>query len=129
ASTRWDGSNYDLDELEPRPTDGLLASHPPELIHRRKPRRDSGGKIPEPSTSDAHDGGFQLHQPSSSVLFDGPPPPIARSALLSKNNAHEASSPAKHNQQQSRHQNIASSLMNIGSVFFDNRRNREQTQY
>lgn len=129
GSTRWDGSNYDLDELEPRPTDGLLASHPPELIHRRKPRRGSGGRIPEPSISDADNEEPPLHQPSSSVLFDGPPPPIARSALLTKNDANETSPPGKRNRQQSSHQNIASSLMNIGSVFFDNHRNRQQAQH
>lgn len=129
GSTRWDGSNYDLDELEPRPTDGLLASHPPELIHRRKPRRGSGGRIPESSISDADNEGPPLHQTSSSVLFDGPPPPIARSVLLSKNDANETSPIPKRNRQQSSHQNIASSLMNIGSVFLDNHRNRQQAQY
>lgn len=133
SSRMREESGYDLDELEPRPTDGLLTSQPQELVQRRKPRRSWGSRIPESPLAEGDNEDSYPRQPRS-ILFAGPPPPIARSAFLVKDDPvapSRGSSPSQnHNvRQQPRHQNVASSLLNIGSVFFDGHRNTQQPQY
>ena len=120
-------TDYDLEELEPKPTDGLLSTADSKL-HRRKPRRDSPDRIPE-SIRDADEEQTRRHV-AHPALFDKPPPPIARSMLLSGNNSSGSSPPPRRTQQQTGgHSNVASSLLNIGSVFFDSQPVRQQPQH
>lgn len=128
SSRNQQESEYDLDELEPQSTDGLLPIQGPELIHRRNAHRASGSRIPESSIGDADNEESPRQRPPS-TLFAGPPPPIARSAFLVKDDVRDTSPPPRHTQHQPSHQNVASSLLNIGSVFFDSRRDKQQTQY
>ncbi|MBE3043967.1 hypothetical protein IMZ48_15625, partial [Candidatus Bathyarchaeota archaeon] len=58
SSARKNGSEYDLEELEPQPSDGLLSAPSPKPVQRRNPRRDSGGRI--------------LESPRRSVDFEDP---------------------------------------------------------
>jgi hypothetical protein len=124
-------SGYDLDELEPRPTDGLLPTQTNE-VYRRRARRGSDDRIPESPARSAADGlGSPARRPHH-VLFSGPPPPIARSVLLTNPNPHSSSQSSNHSRHdstrhQQRHQNVASSLLNIGSVLFDSQRSKETT--
>lgn len=129
SSARRDENHYDLEELEPRPTDGLLPapSPSPKLVHRRKARRDSTARLPESPILNA-DNEVWPHE-SPSVIFAKPPPPIARSAFLSKDDPNEASPRPGRGRQQLGSPNVASSLLNIGSVFLDSHRNRQQAQY
>ncbi|KAL2113735.1 hypothetical protein VUR80DRAFT_2704 [Thermomyces stellatus] len=125
SSTRHE-SDYDLEELEPQPTDGLLPGPSQHLVHRRKPRHESEAKIPESLIRGADD--QDSSHESSSVLFAKPPPPIARSALLPKDGPDETSA-RKRGRQQPGRPNVASGLLNIGSVLFDSHRNRQRSQY
>jgi len=75
-------SEYDLDDLSPRPDDGLLAQDPdpdPEPIHR-----SSFASRMQSPPSDFSDRNSARGSPSQKhrVLFAGPPPPIAKSILL-----------------------------------------------
>lgn len=126
SSARTDENHYDLEELEPQPTDGLLPAPSPKLVHRRKVRHDSTARIPESPILSADD---EVGHESPSALFAKPPPPIARSAFLPKDNPSETSPPPGRGRQQLGPPNVASSLLNISSVFFDTRRNTQQPQY
>ncbi|SPO07672.1 related to cellular myosin heavy chain, type a [Cephalotrichum gorgonifer] len=128
SSRRREENGYDLDELDPLPSDGLLASPPPEAPYRRKPYRDLDSRMPEPPVGYADNETSPPQRPSS-ALFAGPPPPIARSAFLVKDDLEGSSPPPGRKQHQASPQNVASSLLNIGSVFFDSRRDKQQTQY
>ncbi|CAI4219359.1 unnamed protein product [Parascedosporium putredinis] len=110
-------SGYDLDELEPRPTDGLLATETPELTRRRKPRIEPRQRTTEiPPDVRSEEEFFAHTQP----LFTGPPPPIARSVWMKGQGRHgRAKSPANSTLPPSKQ--IATSLLNLGSVLFDNR--------
>lgn len=110
-------SSYDLDELEPRPTDGLLTTETPELTRRRKPRiepRQRTTEMPPDVRSEE-----EFFAPTQ-ALFTGPPPPIARSVWMKGQGNHgRAKSPANSDLPPSKQ--IATSLLNLGSVLFDNR--------
>ncbi|PKS09864.1 hypothetical protein jhhlp_004487 [Lomentospora prolificans] len=114
-------SEYNLDELEPRPTDGLLATEPPELTQRRRPRRSSPENATEPSLGDADT--EESPKPARS-LFAGPPPPIARSTLLVNKPTQQSRLKPRADSPQPTPNNITASLLNIGSVLFDHRDRR-----
>jgi len=111
-------SVYNLEELDPQPTDGLLSPQSPKPIER--PRRAS-------NTSTYRDDASQTTSPKSpsrnrrsKVAFAGIPPSVVAPSVP-MNQEREASPPPEAPSRNLAPHNVASSLINIGSVFFDQR--------
>ncbi|KAH8170448.1 autophagy Atg28p [Sarocladium implicatum] len=81
-------SEYDLDELEPRPDDRLLQqTHPREHLRTRDNYKDGRHYSPEPWNDRASSVGSasKLKARPPRAMFAGPPPPIALSTVLQNN--------------------------------------------
>ncbi|KAK3902642.1 hypothetical protein C8A05DRAFT_33649 [Staphylotrichum tortipilum] len=106
-------SEYDLADLSPRPDETLLSSDPVKGRAPYSPRRS-----PSPSAR-ASDRARSTRSPSKSqpkqrILFAGPPPPIATSQMLYRDEEdHDTSHAAP------RHLDTSSFARNINSVLFD----------
>ncbi|OIW28143.1 hypothetical protein CONLIGDRAFT_619866 [Coniochaeta ligniaria NRRL 30616] len=106
-------SEYDLSELSPRPDDALLPSSPSQSYRR--------SSSPSARYSDHASSAGSESKPKSRILFAGPPPPIATSALLYRDEEDTASS--RHVSHRPHHGTTASfarnALTSVGSVLFE----------
>lgn len=105
-------SEYDLADLSPRPDDALPSSDP--VKGRRtsySPRRS-----PSPSArfSDRVSNGASKPRPKQRILFAGPPPPIATSQMLYRDEEDRDTSASS-----TRHLGVSTFAQNINSVLFD----------
>ncbi|KAK4124503.1 hypothetical protein N657DRAFT_595448 [Parathielavia appendiculata] len=106
-------SEYDLSELPPQPDDDLLASM---SMHERKAPR-SRHRSPSPSARYSDRGstaGSSKSQPKQRVLFAGPPPPVAVSQVLYRDEEERDTPPSPPGTLER-----ASFARNINSVLFD----------
>ncbi|KAL2024941.1 hypothetical protein VTK56DRAFT_3640 [Thermocarpiscus australiensis] len=107
-------SEYDLSELSPRPDDQLLA---PETMNSRK-RPPYGSRSPSPSTGfsdrSSNPGSASKSKSNARILFAGPPPPIATSRVLYRDEEEKDTSAFSN-------RNLGSSSLarSISSVLFD----------
>src|ERR1041384_4894185 len=72
--------DYDLDDLSPRPEDGLLSPRPPDGENMRiaAPQNPTA----RPAWLGAESSEFRDTSRKPKVMFAGPPPPIAKSMML-----------------------------------------------
>ncbi|KAK0671523.1 hypothetical protein QBC41DRAFT_54710 [Cercophora samala] len=116
-------SEYDMDDLSPRPEDNLLSSDGSQYRRQSSPPIDY-------STSDRASsvGSASKSKPNAPILFHGPPPPIATSRILYRD---------EEEPQSYRPFDAAASIArNVGSVLFDRQdsfsahtRGRDATNY
>ncbi|KAK3937219.1 hypothetical protein QBC46DRAFT_452120 [Diplogelasinospora grovesii] len=109
-------SEYDLAELSPQPDDALLSGEPGFHNNRRRPSPPASSARYSDSTAGS---ASKMKQPSR-VLFSGPPPPIAASRVLYRDEeegTHNHSHPTSASV--SPRLEASSFARNINSVLFD----------
>ncbi|KAK4032916.1 pyruvate kinase [Parachaetomium inaequale] len=105
-------SEYDLADLSPRPDDGLLSSPMDGRKSSYSPRRSPSP--PARFSDNASNTGSSKSKPRQHVLFAGPPPPIAVSQVLYRDEEDRDTSPAP-----PRHLEASALARTINSVLFD----------
>lgn len=74
-------SDYDLDELSPRPSDAFLSPDLPPTTYQYHHKSSDSYRMPSPSSSTRSNSKTRM-KPDGKFLFAGPPPPIAQSRIL-----------------------------------------------
>jgi hypothetical protein len=109
-------TDYDLDELEPRPEDRLISPdlHP---VRMNRTARSRSPSVPEYG-AEPPNSVFHALNHKHKVLFAGPPPPIAASIVLPRS-PESKPLPSQTRAQLSGSDGIAASNIGIGSVLVD----------
>lgn len=113
-------SEYQLDELDPRPYDAPTFDAEPSRPRLRKPAALGMDREASPSSwldrpSSSSSSSRLVHPPA---MFAGPPPPIAASMLVANGPSRSRS---RHDDDEQRRGFMAASRATIGSVLFDQR--------
>lgn len=120
-------SEYDLDELEPRPDDMLNGDNFPRP-RLRNPNQIAAA-LPSPSFEDSR--ASSSSSPSRArtrAMFAGPPPPIASSRLLNSYDYSRAQ-PSQHSDGVPSPGLLATSRFNLDGSFFDQRQQRTASSH
>ncbi|KAK4236670.1 hypothetical protein C8A03DRAFT_16721 [Achaetomium macrosporum] len=111
---RRKSSEYDLSELSPRPHDGLLSSDPTNSRRMPVSSRRSSSPSARYSDRESNPSSASKSKPTQRILFAGPPPPIATSQILYRDEEDRDTSLPPY-----RGLEASSFARNINSVLFD----------